>query len=154
MSGVERAWIQSHIPHQGKMCLLDRVLAWDADNIHCTSGTHRDADNPLRDQGRLAAICGAEYGAQATAIHGALLHETSVKGINNEPNASCPPQKGYLVSIRDLGVEVEALDRYSCDLDVHAKRLSASAQGAQYEIKLLAGTQLLLAGRVMIKFIS
>jgi predicted hotdog family 3-hydroxylacyl-ACP dehydratase len=148
MQSVERGWIESHIPHQGKMCLLDRVIGWDADNIHCTTSSHRDIDNPLRDQGRLAAICGAEYGAQATAIHGALLH--------GEPTDETAflPQKGYLVSIRNLDVEIDALDDFACDLDVHAQRLSASEQGAQYHIKLLAGTQFLLAGRVMIKFLS
>jgi predicted hotdog family 3-hydroxylacyl-ACP dehydratase len=144
---LERSWIENHIPHQGKMCLLDKVVAWDADNIHCTTSTHRDADNPLRDQGRLAAICGAEYGAQATAIHGALMNSQSA----DEPYA---PQKGYLVSIRDLGVEVAALDEFTCDLQVYAKRLTAGVQGAQYQIKLLAGAQPLLAGRVTIKFLS
>lgn len=151
MQGVERAWIENHIPHQGKMCLLDRVVTWDEEIIHCTTGTHRDTDNPLRDQGRLAAICGAEYGAQATAIHGALLHSESANGACN---VAFFPQKGYLVSIRDLAVEVDALDGFACDLEVHAQRLSAGVQGAQYQIKLLAGAQLLLAGRVMIKFIS
>ena len=139
---VERAWIESHIPHQGKMCLLERVVSWDANIIHCTTGTHRNIDNPLRDQGRLAAVCGAEYGAQATAIHGALLRD--------ETSAA---QKGYLVSIRDLDLMTESLDGFACDLDVYAKQLSASAQGAQYEIKLQAGTQTLLTGRVMIKFL-
>ncbi|MGA2366137.1 MAG: 3-hydroxylacyl-ACP dehydratase, partial [Steroidobacteraceae bacterium] len=25
----DRAWIVAHIPHQGRMCLLDQVLSWD-----------------------------------------------------------------------------------------------------------------------------
>lgn len=149
MSVIARDWIESHIPHQGNMCLLDRVIAWDADSIHCTTATHRSPDNPLRDRGRLAAICGAEYGAQATAIHGALLRERSGPASASEEKI----QKGYLVSIRGLDVEIDALDSFSCDLDVHAIRLTAGEQGAQYQIKVLAGTQVLLSGRVMIKFL-
>ena len=27
---LDRQWIEQHIPHKGRMCLLDEVLAWDA----------------------------------------------------------------------------------------------------------------------------
>ena len=69
---LNRAWIEAHIPHQGRMCLLDEVIAWDAHTIRCRSGGHRAADNPLRAQGRLGIACGIEYAAQAMAVHGAL----------------------------------------------------------------------------------
>ena len=72
-TGLDRAWIASHIPHQGSMCLLDYVEAWDRERIRCRASSHRAADNPLRAYGRLGAACGIEYAAQAMAVHGALL---------------------------------------------------------------------------------
>jgi predicted hotdog family 3-hydroxylacyl-ACP dehydratase len=47
---------QALIPHQGTMCLLDEVVAWDADAIHARSRSHSRADNPLRSDGRLRAV--------------------------------------------------------------------------------------------------
>lgn len=69
----DHAWIAAHIPHQGDMCLLDRVVKWDEQRIQCQAGSHRLGDNPLRSRDRLSAACGIEYAAQAMAVHGALL---------------------------------------------------------------------------------
>ena len=69
---LNRGWIESHIPHQGRMCLLDEVLDWHADRIRCASGGHRAADHPLRAHGRLGIACGIEIAAQTMAVHGAL----------------------------------------------------------------------------------
>ena len=30
---LDRAWIERHIPHQGRMCLLDEVLEWSTEQI-------------------------------------------------------------------------------------------------------------------------
>ena len=64
--------IRRLIPHDGAMCLLDHVLAWDADTITCRTRSHRAADHPLAHAGRIGALCGIEYGLQAMAVHGAL----------------------------------------------------------------------------------
>jgi predicted hotdog family 3-hydroxylacyl-ACP dehydratase len=55
------------------MCLLDGVLEWDAQHIVCRASSHRDPANPLRVADTRPAACGIEYGAQAMAVHGALL---------------------------------------------------------------------------------
>ena len=68
----DRRWIEGHIPHQGRMCLLDEVRAWDQSSVECASRTHRAPDHPLRAHGRLGAACLLEYAAQAMAVHGAL----------------------------------------------------------------------------------
>ena len=70
---LDRVAIAARIPHQGSMCLLDAVLAWDSGQIHCRASSHRQPDNPLRAAARLGAACGIEYAAQAMAVHGALL---------------------------------------------------------------------------------
>jgi predicted hotdog family 3-hydroxylacyl-ACP dehydratase len=92
---LDHAWIARHIPHQGSMCLLDYVEAWDQERIQCRASSHRAADNPLRAYGRLGAACGIEYAAQAMAVHGALLDRRAV-----------PARVGYLVSVRDTQLQV------------------------------------------------
>ena len=67
-----RADIAALIPHAGAMCLLDAVLSWDRTSIACTASSHRAIDNPLAAEGRLDAVCGVEYAAQAMAVHGGL----------------------------------------------------------------------------------
>jgi predicted hotdog family 3-hydroxylacyl-ACP dehydratase len=71
--------ICARLPHAGRMCLLDRLVAWDSESITCHASSHRDADNPLRSGGRLHAVAGVEYAAQAVALHGSLLaaHDAS-----------------------------------------------------------------------------
>ena len=34
---LDRTWIESNIPHKGRMCLLDEVIEWDALRIRCRS---------------------------------------------------------------------------------------------------------------------
>ena len=65
--------IETLLPHAGRMRLIDRVVSYDEQTIVCESDSHRAADHPLAEAGVLSIICGLEYGAQAMAIHGALL---------------------------------------------------------------------------------
>ena len=66
---LDHAWIAAHIPHQGRMCLLDRVLSWDEQQVCCVAQGHQAADHPLRAEGRLGIAVGIEYAAQAMAVH-------------------------------------------------------------------------------------
>ncbi len=79
----------SLIPHQGAMCLLDRVVEWDKDRVLLATATHRAADNPLRLDGRLRAVHLCEYGAQAMAVHGGLSAQCGRKA-NRSPAFWCP----------------------------------------------------------------
>ena len=109
-AGLDHTWIASHIPHQGSMCLLDYVEAWDEQGIRCCASSHRAADNPLRAYDRLGAACGIEYAAQAMAVHGALL----------APSGSAGARVGYLVSVRGVQLHVPRLDDVVADLLVEA----------------------------------
>ena len=40
------------IPHQGSMCLLERVVEWDDQHVVLETATHRSPANPLRADGR------------------------------------------------------------------------------------------------------
>ncbi|WP_309246593.1 hypothetical protein [Ramlibacter montanisoli] len=43
---LDHAAIAGLIPHAGRMCLLARVDAWDAQRIRCSATSHRESDNP------------------------------------------------------------------------------------------------------------
>lgn len=128
------------IPHAGRMCLLDSVLRWDDDTIHCRSGSHRHVDHPLRAQGRLAALHLIEYGAQAMAVHGGLLAQAQ-GGV---------ARAGLLVSVRDAVLEVDRLDDIADDLDVIATRRVAGTGGWLYAFDIRAAQRQLAHGRVAV----
>ena len=115
------AWIREHIPHQGRMCLLEQVLSWDRHELRCRSGSHRAADHPLRAHGRLGSACLIEYAAQAVAIHGALLQEQAASGA-----------AGLLASARSVQLAVGRLDDIAADLLIEARRLHSDARSALY----------------------
>ncbi len=135
--------IARRIPHQGLMCLLDAVTAWDDTCIVCRTGRHRASDNPLRAQGRLGAACGVEFAAQAMAVHGALLAERAQGG-------SAVPRVGYLASVRKVDLHVQRLDTIEGDLIVTAERLLGDANHILYQFRIEAGPQLLLQGRAAV----
>lgn len=137
---LDRDWIASRIPHQGRMCLLEGVESWDAEQIRCRAASHRAADHPLRAHGRLGAACGIEYAAQAMAVHGALL----------APVDGEAPRAGYLVSVRGVELHVARLDDIAEDLTVSASRLSGSGDTILYQFSVHAAERLLLAGRAAV----
>lgn len=126
------------IPHAGRMCLLDEVLAWDAATIHARSASHALPDHPLRGTGGLHAVHLAEYGAQAMAVHGAL---------RDRARGDSEVRPGRLVSLRDVQLAVEHVDPAAGALDVHAECLYADAAGAQYAFRIEQGGHLLASGR-------
>jgi len=129
------------IPHDGAMCLLDAVTAWDEKTIHATSAGHARAGNPLRGEHGLHAVHLAEYGAQAMAVHGALL--ARARGIETA-------RPGMLVSLRDVQLGEEYVDRLDGHLDVHAECLYADDGGAQYAFRVEHRGRLLASGRAAV----
>jgi predicted hotdog family 3-hydroxylacyl-ACP dehydratase len=157
---LDRAWIERHIPHQGRMCLLDEVIDWDADRISCRSGTHRADDHPLRAHGRLGITCGIEYAAQAMAVHGALVAGALEAGRNVPARAdSAPlhgvpaaftPAAGFLASVRGVQIQVLRLDDVPGDLICHALRVAGDRGTALYEFELRSDAARLLSGRATV----
>ena len=135
---LDHAWIASHIPHQGRMCLLDRVQAWDSQRIDCRADSHRAADHPLRAFGRLGAACGIEYAAQAMAVHGALL----------APRASA--SAGYLISVRGAQLHVARLDDIAGELRVEAACINHGETTLLYQFRVSAAGRALLDGRAAV----
>jgi predicted hotdog family 3-hydroxylacyl-ACP dehydratase len=133
-------WIE-RIPHAGAMRLLDVVHDWNDTHIHATGERHRPHDHPLRSEGGLHAVHLAEYGAQAVAVHAALMAAAS---------GDTRTRQGRLVSLRDVQLMAEYVDLAAAPLDVHAECLIADERGAQYAFKVVQRAQLLAAGRVAV----
>ena len=68
VASLDRIDIATLVPHQGAMCLWQRVLGFDAASVRVITTSHLDALNPLRSDGVLRAIHICEYGAQAMAV--------------------------------------------------------------------------------------
>jgi predicted hotdog family 3-hydroxylacyl-ACP dehydratase len=141
---LNRAWIEARIPHQGRMCLLDEVVAWNAHEIRCSTGTHRALDNPLRSHNRLGIASGIEYAAQAMALHGALA------GAAPAAHAAAASRVGLLASVRDVWLHVLRLDDIESDLFCEVRHLAGDNFSAMYEFALRDTDKLLLGGRASV----
>jgi predicted hotdog family 3-hydroxylacyl-ACP dehydratase len=137
---LNRGWIEAHIPHKGRMCLLDEVLDWETDRIRCASGGHGDAEHPLRAHGRLGIACGIEIAAQTMAVHGAL----SAAGTHDRPRA------GLLAGVRSVLMYAPRLDDVRTDLICEATRMAGDAGTALYEFELSSAGTILLRGRATV----
>jgi predicted hotdog family 3-hydroxylacyl-ACP dehydratase len=135
-----REAIAALIPHQGAMCLLDRVIEWDKDRIVLATSTHRAADNPLRLDGRLRAVHLCEYGAQAMAVHGGLSAQAEGK----------TARPGFLVSLRDVKLHLDFIDQLDGELVVSAQRLLESAGSWQYSFEVTHAGETIATGRAAI----
>jgi predicted hotdog family 3-hydroxylacyl-ACP dehydratase len=141
---MNREWIEARIPHQGRMCLLDEVIAWDQRHLRCRTGTHRALDNPLRSHDRLGIAGGIEYAAQAMALHGALASAAA------GANAAAASRVGLLASVRDVRLHVLRLDDIDSDLWCEVIHLAGDSLTALYEFALRDKDKSLLAGRASV----
>ena len=142
---LNRTWIEAHIPHQGRMCLLDEVVDWSPQRISCRSGAHRAADNPLRAHGRLGVACAIEFAAQAMAVHGALIAsaqsgsaQSGAALTGGAPDAK--PPAGVLASVRGVRLHVARLDDVESDLICDALRVAGDQGTILYEFEVRSET--------------
>jgi len=122
------------------MCLLDIVVAFDATSLRARSESHRRANNPLRDGGVLRALHLCEYGAQAMAVHGALL--AAAAGSAGKP--------GLLVALRAVKLYVARLDDLPDALDIHAEKLLDGGTSWQYAFSVDHAGRRLAEGRAAV----
>jgi predicted hotdog family 3-hydroxylacyl-ACP dehydratase len=143
---IDKLCIARLIPHAGAMCLLDGVLSWDVTQIRCAARSHLALDNPLRRDGRLGALCGVEYAAQAMAVHGALAAGAT--------RGSDPPRAGFLASLRAVTLYADRLDLLPGTLTVEAERLHGDADRAIYGFTLRHADRILLSGRAAVALMA
>jgi predicted hotdog family 3-hydroxylacyl-ACP dehydratase len=125
------------VPQQGAMCLLDEILSFDERSVVCRTASHRSPGNPLRCDGRLPAIAGIEYGAQAMAVHGALRAEGATQG-------------GLLAGARAVRCQARYLDDESGPLTVRAERLVADGNRLLYAFVVEGAKSELVSGRIAV----
>ncbi|WP_145961348.1 phosphotransferase [Salinisphaera sp. LB1] len=144
MSAVRVAGL---VPHAGMMCLLDEVVAWADDCIHCRSRLPAPTAHPLADRGVMPVTALIEYAAQATAAHG-TLRARAADGMG-------PAAGGRLVGLRhiELLADAEAVAGLA-SIDIHAERLMADASGSIYAFRVVAGVRDLVRGRLTIRTVA
>lgn len=140
---MTRAQIQRLVPHAGAMCLLDEVTHWDAASIACTSAAPGPNHPLARDRAvpAIAAIAAAEYAAQASAVHGALLEQSS------------RPRAGMLATLMDVKLAARTIPEGGA-LSIQADLLSRSAAGCLYSFEVSTGGKPLAAGRLMVALLA
>lgn len=136
---VTRDEIARLIPHRGAMVLLDGVFAWDETSIRCWSSRHRAPDNPLRQEGRLGALCAIEFAAQAMALHGGLAGAVGAG-----------PRAGYIASLREIACRCDRLDDVAGDLEIEARQLMGEAAQVVYSFAVRGAGRDLVAGRATV----
>lgn len=130
--------IAALLPHAGDAILIERVLRWDDAEVLVATTRHRALDNPLRRDGRLAAVHLAEFAAQSMAIHGGL--RTLAAGGR--------PQPALLVSVRDFAVRRDYIDDLAGELEICARTLLANAGNWQYEFTVRHAGEDIASGRI------
>lgn len=134
-----RAWLLENLPHKGRMNLLDTVVSWDSDQIHCMASSHLAPNNPLTENGSLGASAAIEYAAQAMAAHGRLTAP-----------ASNGPRQGYIAVVRDAQFYVQTLNQASPKIDVQATRLMGDDDNVIYQFTVSDQGINLVTGRATV----
>jgi predicted hotdog family 3-hydroxylacyl-ACP dehydratase len=136
----DRAAITALMPHQGRMCLLERVLEWDAQRITATSASHLDPAHPLRAAAGLRALHLCEYGAQAAALHDGL--------VTRPQGTKIPP--GMLVAMRDVTLSRPFIHDLPRELRIEARLLFTDGGGSQHSFTVQHDNTVIATGRVAI----
>jgi predicted hotdog family 3-hydroxylacyl-ACP dehydratase len=135
---LERDWLVAHLPHQGRMNLLEAIVSWDENGLRARASSHRAADNPLRRDAMLPIACGIEYGAQAVAAHGALTSPEGRAGA------------GFLASARSVAFHAPRLDDIPEALLIDIEKLGGGTGGMLYRFRLSGAERVLVEGRLAI----
>lgn len=119
---LNREQIAALIPHGSAMCMLDEVVAWDSEQIHCRSTGFASPDNPLFERDQLPSVLLIEYAAQAAAIHSALLAP-----------ATEVARSAYIGAVKQLEL-VKPLSDNQAAIDIEAICLLNNNGGAIYAV--------------------
>lgn len=136
---LDHKWLEQHLPHKSKMCLLDHVVSWDDDQIYCKATSHTNPNNPLSRNGKLCSSIAIEYAAQAMAAHGALLSK-----------GDQPPRQGFIASVRNVIFYTNTLHNLNSAIDVYAKRLMGDNDNVIYEFAVAHHGEPKVSGRATV----
>jgi len=123
--------IESLIPHQAPMRLLETLRHYDEKSATCVVTLNETS--PFMRQGRINALVSMEYLAQCVAAY-ATLHPAQGKTADPQDQALTPakPRIGYLVGVRRLDLMAEHF--FPGDtLTVTVTHVWGGPQGAQFQ---------------------
>ncbi len=141
---LELDQIRKLLPHQGDMCLLERVLECNESSIVCTTRTHLDPNNPLRSETGLGSANAIEYAAQAMALHARL--QAGIERQATEKQGT----HGVLGSVRGCQLMSATLDAYDEPLIVQASLVSGDDKMALYTFDVGGQTESIATGRATV----
>ena len=140
--------VSNLIPHKNRMMLLDSVDCWDENSITCSAISHLKADNPLRVNGKLSYIHTIEYGAQAAAIHLAIITIALGKPMSGYTSIA-PIKSAYLAITRNFSIEQGFLDDHpGSKLCLKSELLSVGPRIYQYKVTASINKQTVAEGTV------
>ncbi len=135
---LNRQEIAALIPHGHAMCLLDEVVHWDAEHIHCRSSHFAGSHNPLFEAGQLESVLLIEYAAQAAAIHAGLLQSQLGKA-----------RPAYIGAVKNIEL-LKPLSDNQLALEVVAQCLLSSSNGAIYDVVVSQENCPVMQGRLIL----
>lgn len=147
---LDKTQICERIPHAGDMCLLEKMLSWDATHIKCSATSHVDSENPLRIKDKLTSIAAIEYAGQAMALHGGLISSGSSFGNSSGKR----PRKGYLASLREIVISCESLDDATNELLIEVELLMGDSDSSLYSFSVSISDQHVISGRAAVKLLE
>jgi predicted hotdog family 3-hydroxylacyl-ACP dehydratase len=133
--------IASLLPHQPPMILIDKIDECWPEGLRCSSNSHLDPSNPLRQNGVLSIFAGVEYAAQAMALHARLT--------SNREREHAEPRKGFLASAKQLRAHARNLDDRMGRLSIEVNKLAGDDTSSLYLFAIAAAGHLLLEGQLM-----
>jgi predicted hotdog family 3-hydroxylacyl-ACP dehydratase len=136
---LTHAEIERLVPHGGAMCLLERVIEWDADHVLCEA-TAPGADHPLALAAGVPVVAGVEYAAQAAALHGALL------------DGRLEARGGRLATLSGVELSDGWFDAGSGGLTIRADLLARSSAGCSYAFAVHDAGGCRARGRLLVAF--
>lgn len=126
------------VPHRPPMLLLDRVLSYDGERVVCE--TVLEAGSPFVEQGRVPAVVGIEYMAQAIAA-GA--------GLSARDSGETTARMGFLLGCRDLAIAVDSF-QVGDRLTVEARRTWGEKELGSFACQVRRGDEILVEGALTV----
>ncbi|MBU3068485.1 hypothetical protein KOI40_01575 [Aestuariicella sp. G3-2] len=120
--------LYQHLPHSGRMCLLQQVLTCDTQGITCLANP--DHLQPLNRGGQLPSWAALEYAAQALAFHGLLsLRERS----QQSPKAF---GKAMIIGVREMVCYRPQINELQpCQIEVTLQAQQPQAASCTFTLK-------------------
>lgn len=125
------------LPHSGPALWIERVVAWSRETLNCV-GRIPEAHAAVNG-GEAPSFVVVELGAQAAALHEALLAEGPAREAATRP--------GYLVRVRGLELDRPTVAA-GAPLEARVRSDGGAGPLALYRLEVLAGGSPVARGRI------